>query len=571
MKKVYLYLLCLLSLSSCNFLDFDETNALFTRDDMYKYFNKSKQMLTNVYSYMPQGFNPIGGAMRDCASDDAIFADMSGNVQLFCNGNWSPVQTVDDNWGLYKGIRAANEFIESIADADFSRFENNEQYENWMAQLVFFPYEARVLRAYYFFELARRYGDIAMPLDMLTTDEANNISKTPFNDVIGFIVSECDECAPKLPLTYSNVYAKETGRVTRGFAMAVKSKALLYAASPVHNPDSDKDKWIAAAKAAWNLIDLKDDKDAKVYSLDPNGVANNLSSKEAVLFRMNGDDNRFELDNFPVRLTNNKRTVLMRGTYPSQNLVDAFQTINGYSVVLGNNGWVTEDPDFNPQLPYIARDKRFSRTVLAHGTAFKGETIDVSEGGADCFSVTEGGSPTGYFIRKYIQETTSFATNKEVKNKHHWVVYRLAEAYLTLAESLFYAYGDPNYTDPEIGGLSAMDAINIVRRNASMPNVESTPAYPNATTKEGFVKALQNEWRVEFAFEDHRFWDIRRWKIGGQYASLDGVKISRNNDNMKFVRTNCQNRSWNDKMYLYPIPQSELYKNSNLNPQNTGW
>ena len=177
-KYIILTLLSSLVFASCNYLDFDETNNLKTKEDMYKYFDTSKSMLTYVYSFMPQGcqwfatsgnFTPDGLAMRDCASDDGEFGAVAANIQNTNNGNWSAIKTFDDSWSLYKGIRAANSFIAEIAQVDFTRYEHNAQYTNWMKQLKYFPYEARVLRAHYFFELARRYGDIAMPLEVLQT------------------------------------------------------------------------------------------------------------------------------------------------------------------------------------------------------------------------------------------------------------------------------------------------------------------------------------------------------------------------------------------------------------------
>src|SRR3712207_6353023 len=171
-----------LLLASCNYLDFDETSGLKTKEDMYKYFGSTENMLTHVYSFMPQGCRwfgasgalyPEGYGMRDCASDDGEFGAVAEPVQNVNNGNWSPIKTYDDAWMLYNGIRAANSFIEDIAKVDFSRYEYNGNYKNWMKKLKYFSYEARVLRAYYFFELARRYGDIAMPLKVLNKEEAN--------------------------------------------------------------------------------------------------------------------------------------------------------------------------------------------------------------------------------------------------------------------------------------------------------------------------------------------------------------------------------------------------------------
>lgn len=561
MKIKYGFFLLLITTitSSCNFLDFDETSGLTTREDIYKYFNTTEQMLTNVYSYMPQDFGAIGGAMRDCACDDAEFGDTGAAIQFLNNGKWSAIKTVDDNWRLYHGIRAANEFISSIADVDFSKYQYDIRYQNWMRKLTFFPYEARVLRAFYFFELARRYGDVAMPLKMLIPNEANALKKTPFGEVIDFIVSECNECSTILPVSYANEPNNQTGRITKGFAMALKSKALLYAASRLHNESMDKEKWKLSAKAALDLINTG------IYRLEPGDKVNNVNSKEVVLFRMNGDNASFELRNFPIRFTEGSKSDVTTSVFPSQNLVDAFETVNGYSVSLGVTGWSCEDPDFVPQHPYSSRDPRFAKTILANGMDFKNSTIEAFVGGKDYFPVSEGGSATGYFLRKYIQETTSFVPDNLVVNKHHWIIYRYAETLLTYAESMVQAFDNPDYKDADYT-LSARDAVNQVRENADMPVI-------TVTGKDEFIRALRNEWRVEFAFEDHRFWDIRRWKIGDStQKELYGVNIIKRSDKtLQFQLTLYETRSWNDRMYLYPLPQSELFKNTNLNPQNIGW
>lgn len=563
MRTNYILMIILSSITfvSCNYLDYDETNGLKTKEDMYKYFGNTENMLNHVYSYMPQDFGTINYAMRDCASDDAEFGSNASSVQDFNNGNWSPIKTTDNAWDLYYGIRAANSFIEEIAQVDFSRYEHDGSYKNWMKKLKCFPYEARVLRAHYFFELARRYGDIAMPLKVLDQSEANGIEKTAFADVIQFIVGECEDAAGNLPTSYENEPGGQIGRVTKGFALAVKSKALLYAASKLHNPSMNADAWKKSAKAALDLINTG------IYSLDPQESANNIPSKEVVLMRMNTESQEFELFNFPLRFTEGRRSagLINYSNFPSQNLVDAFETVNGYTVKLENNGWVCDDPNFNPQLPYEKRDPRFYRAILANGAEFKGSTIESFAGGKDDAAISQGGSPTGYFLRKYIQPTTSFTPDQEAVAKHHWVIYRYAETLLTYAESMVNAFGDPNYTD-QTYTYSALWALNQVRTNAGMPNI-------TATDKDTFIKRLYNEWRVEFAFEDHRFWDVRRWKIADTtQRELYGVKIEKQtNGQWQFIKNLYETRTWKDCMYLYPIPQAELFKNTNLNPQNPGW
>ena len=408
MKHITVLFLSVL-LASCSFLDFDETSGLKSKEDMYKYYNSVEQMLTNVYSYMPD--NLATATMRDCGCDDAEHGNEASVYQYFNNGSWSAINTVDDSWSLYYGIRAANSFIEEVAKVDLTRYEHNASYANWMKKLAFFPYEARVLRANYFFELARRYGDIAMPLEVLDDVSANSIVKTPFAEVIGYIVSECDACAANLPETYAGQPDNQTGRITKGFAMALKSKALLYAASELHNQSGDVELWKRSASAALELID------SGIYTLDKDDCSNRNDSPEIVMMVMEGASRTFELNNFPVRFTEGART---GGTavFPSQNLVDAFETLGGYRVTLTQQGWTSDDPDFDPSQPYSGRDPRFYRTILANGMTFKGSTIETFEGGADDAEVTAGGTPTGYFLRRYIQESTDYSPDNLVTNKH---------------------------------------------------------------------------------------------------------------------------------------------------------
>ena len=557
MKKIFSILCVAVLAAGCNFLDFDESSSDYSREDMYLTYSNIQKMLTNIYGYMPnKDIADVGSALRDCGSDDAEYGDPDASVQRFTNGNWSALNTVDDKWSLFNGIRSANEFLESIETVDLSMYKYDNKYQRWLEHLAYYPYQARVLRAYFFFELARRYGDIPMPLTMLTAEEANEIEKVPFDEVINFIVTECSESAAHLPDTYADLLDEEIGRVTRGFALAVKTKALLYAASPLHNPSGDKSKWQKAAAAAKEIIDLG------IYRLDPEEKANNYRSQEVIFAILRSESQSFERYNFPVRFTEGARTSIA-GSYPTQNLVDAFQTLGGYDITLGANGWQTSDPAFDVTKPYEGRDPRFARAILANGMSFKGSTIETYVGGKD-YSATRSdlGTVTGYYLRRYIQEATSFTPENTQSLKHQWIVYRYAEALLTYAEAMNEYAGNPTSAE---GGLSALDALNQVRANAGMPDV-------TATSQAEFREAVRREWRVEFAFEDHRFWDVRRWDIGSStQGQIDGVEITKSGNQFSYKRFTVENRTWSARQNLYPIPQSELFCNPNLNPQNTGW
>ena len=567
MKKLFYILSLVVLCAGCHVLDFDETSADFTREDMITDYSNISRLLTNVYGYMPnKDIADVSSALRDCGSDDAEYADPEASVQRFTNGNWSAISTVDTKWELYGGVRAANDFLDLVWDDEtkdikanvkdnLSIFKYTSKYNQQMEHLACFPYEARVLRAYYFFELARRYGDIAMPLVKLSTEEANTIQKTPFDEVIAFIVSECDEAAAHLPNTFVGMLDDEIGRVTKGFALAVKAKALLYAASPLHNPGGDKAKWQKAAEAAKAIIDMD------YYKLDPDEKANNYLSSEVIMAIARSESQSLEANNYPVRFTYGQRTY-MAGTYPTQNLVDAFQTKNGYDITLGAGGWVTDDPSFDVTKPYENRDPRFERAILANGMAFKGSTIETFVGGKD-YSATRSdlGTVTGYYLRRYLIEDVDFTPEAMVSAKHQWIVYRYAEALLSFAEAANEYLGSP--TDASMG-LSALDALNQVRANAGMPNV-------TATSHDAFKEAVRREWRVEFAFEDHRFWDVRRWDIGqSTQTQIDGVEILKSGNQFTYARKSVESRTWASRMNLYPIPQSETFSNPNLT-QNTGW
>ncbi len=561
MKKLFYLLTAALLLAGCNFLDFDETSGDYTREDMYKSYDNIQKMLTNIYGYMPsKDIVDVSDAMRECGCDDAEFGDPDASVQRFGNGNWSAITTVDTKWSLYNAIRSANEFLESIKTVDLSVNQYDNRYGQWMEHIALYPYQARALRAYYIFELARRYGDIVMPTTMLSIEEANSMAKTPFDEVIDFVVSECDECAQNLPDSYMNMLASEYGRVTRGFAMALKAKALLYAASPLFNESGDKTKWQKAAQAAKDIMDLG------LFRLDPAEKANSAAnaSPEVIFQILRSESQSFEKYNFPVRFTMGQRTY-MSGTYPTQNLVDAFQTAGGYDIVLGADGWQTDDPNFDVENPYDGRDPRFARTILADGMPFKSSVIETFVGGADYSATRQDlGTPTGYYLRRYILEDTDFTPEANIKLKHSWIVFRYAEVLLSYAEALNEYLGNPDATDGPFN-ISARAALNQVRENAGMPGVE-------VSGQEAFRNAIQREWRVEFAFEDHRFWDVRRWKIAADsQKAIYGVQILAGADGKDYSRVLVENRTWADRMYLYPIPQSELFCNTNLGPQNPGW
>lgn len=534
-------------MGSCDYLDYSEASYL-EKEDIFSDWNRTQSFLSDIYASLPLGFTPVGGAMRASAADDAEFVLDYSSVQKFNDGSWSSIQTLDDQWGqMYSGIRAVNLLLEEVKGRTFDDYKWTDTYVDEMTQFNNYPHEARFLRAFFYLQLIQRYGSVPLITTVLTEDEANAISPTSYDDIVNYIVSECDAIIPLLPVSYTAfTSAKETGRATKGAAMALKARTLLYAASPLHNPSGTVQKWVDAAKAAKDIINTT------TYSLEANYNAflNNVTSKELILERREGNQNYFERANFPIGYEGGNT-----GNCPTQNLVDAYE--------MRTNGLSISDPlsGYNPLDPYAGRDPRFALTILYNTSTFKSKPLEIWVGGANAAPKTNA-TKTGYYLKKYVIEAVSLDPNSTSTRQHTWVLFRYGEVLLNYAEAMNEAYGPESASDL---GMTALQAVNLIRTRAKMP------VFPVGLTKDQFRSKLQNERRVELAFEEHRFWDIRRWKIGDTTRDIYGMEIIKNADGTyKYTKKLVERRVYEDKMNLYPIPLSEIYKNDKLK-QNTGW
>lgn len=546
MKTKYLIIpFFALSMSSCDYLDYSESSG-YEKEDMFAYFDRAKGMLTTVYSYLPVDFgSTFGGSTRAGATDEGEYVWNAALIHRYNNGSWSPILTIDDVWSsYYKAIHTANLFLENY-QAEFPDIMWNENYEQLMQQNKYYPYEARFLRAFFYFELIKRYKNVPLLERTYAMDEVNGIAPTDFEKVVEFIVKECNEIADMLPVTYKNVAGAETGRITQGAAMALKSRVLLYAASPLFNAAQEQSKWMEAAKAAKALIDKAQDEGWYELVAGEQAV-NNLASKELILETRQGDSNFFEATNFPMGFEGGKS-----GLNPSQNLVDAFEMRDGSTFDWNNPTHVANM--YNPEM----RDSRLFKTIITNGSLWKGIIVETFVGGKN--APADGGTKTGYYLKKYLVEGISLDLNNTTSARHVWVLFRYAEILLNYAEALYAAYGNPDYTDATFT-LSPRAAINKVRTRAGMPDA---PA-------DHFGERIRNERRVELAFEDHRFWDVRRWKMADKTMDIYGVKIEKEGDHLTYTHQLVDRRVWDEKMYLYPIANSEIFKNGALK-QNTGW
>ena len=570
MKKINILLsssIAVLLLSSCNPILDREMILTMTEKQALESYDVAQKRVNGLYTYLPNGFSPVGGAMMAAASDEAEYSVASSSVHMFNNGSWNPLNNPDNVLTYYyQGIRQATLFLETADQINMERYkldpQNQADYEMRMANIERWKYEARFLRAYFYSELVKRYGGVPLANELMDMDtDYRNIPRNTLQECIDFIVDECGQVAPHLPAVYQ---ASDMGRVTRGAALALKSRVLLYAASELFNnpvwaqgyerkdlislSGTDRQtRWENAAKAAGEVLWGADVAEAG-YKLSGNyqSLFRSFSDNEIVLVRRNGYDNSFEKSNYPIGADQ-----ATGGTAPSGNLVDAYETTGGRTFT-----W--KDPSMAAR-PYENRDPRFAATIMPNNSTFQGRPVECWEGGADGPDKNNA-SRTGYYLLKYVDPELKLLQGQSAI--HSWIIIPLGEIYLNYAEAMNEAYG-PDAKG--IYGKSAREAVNEVRGRVGMPDVV-------ADSKEEMREKIRHERRVELAFEDHRFWDVRRWMTAPDdlNAPLKGVKVTRLSYNsFEYQSVEVESRSFKRSMYFYPIPQNEL--NITGWPQNPLW
>lgn len=543
------------TLCSCNdFLDREE-DSFIDKTATFDSYNRTKQYLTYAYSLLPEGLNRFSGdALLGAATDDACFAIESSNIQQFNNGSWNALSNPDNVWNRYfAGIAKCCTLLENSnhVNLDISRLDpaKRVEYENNLKDIRMWRAEAHFLRAYFNFELLKRYGPI--PIIKSTLDINKDYSDTPrptMKEVVEFIANDCDMAADSLELTPWRNMNDAFGRATKGAALALKSRLLLYAASPLYvdfgdideaNKPSDATLWKAAADAAKAVIDLNQYELAPAYD---DLFKNDFQNKEYIFVRRYPSNSDFEKSNFPISYGGKG------GTNPSQNLIDDYEMLDGTAF-----DW--SDP-VKAAHPFENRDERLLATVLMNGVLFKGKRIATYPGGADAMP-NPNATKTGYYLRKFLNENVNIQTGGG-SDGHVVPLFRLAEIYLNYAEAL----NEYDPTNPDIAVY-----LNKIRERVSLPDV------PSGLTQEQMRTLIHHERRVELAFEEHRFWDVRRWKVASSTlgAPVKGVKITQDDaGNFTYSPVQVEQRVFQPKMYWYPIPQSEVLKLHHWE-QNKGW
>lgn len=568
-----LYFLSLLITLGCVELDREITFEV-TEKQVLESYERTRSRLASVYSEMPAGYLQIDGAMAASASDEAEHTIETSNVQKLNNGSWNAVDRPEDLWGpLFRGIRKANQFLAGVdsVNLDQWRLDPTQQtvYATRVADLKRWKYEARFLRAYFYFELVKRYGGVPIFKGTFSlNDDFKSVKRNTLQECFDFILSECDSAAKNLPLVYTvpTVGNAELSRITKGAALALKSRAWLYAASDMFNDPSwagsvseelkacialpqttitQAVRWDSAARAAKRLLDLPGTGYVRHNNYTNLFITNSFTFTENILARRNTPSLLFEQVNYPIGYDQGRS-----GTTPSQNMVDAYEMADGSKFDWNNPAHAAN--------PYQSRDPRLALSIIVNNSQFKGRAVEAWEGGRDGRGVLNA-TRTGYYLKKYVNENQNLLQG--ATSPKSWNLFRLAEIHLNYAEAL-------NEIDP--GNANILTSVNFGRQR---PGV-GMPPIPAGLSQSEMRERIRNERRIELAFEDHRRWDVRRWLEGEQYlgGALRGVQIVRDPNDFTFTYTPIvvENRVFQSRMYLYPIPQGEILISPSL-LQNPGW
>jgi hypothetical protein len=522
----------------------------------------AQKYLFGIYSVLRNGHNRIGGDYLDAAGDDAISsASGPSNIATILSTASYNSYTIPSDENLfgtyYAGIRQANEFVNNIEVVPvLAKYNGYSMKYVWKS-------EARFLRAMFYFELVKRYGGVPlMGNHVYTISDDISLPRNSFDDCVKYIVSECDAIKDSLlvyPISDPNA---DSHRPTKGSAMALKARVLLYAASPLFNGGNidpannltgytsfDAARWTAAAAAAKDVMDLG------TYSLMPNfkDVFLTQNNPEILFMRQGGNNTNVETANGPVGFT----AATGKGqTSPTQDLVNAFPMANGLPIGDAASGYDSNNP-------YNNRDPRLTYTIIYNGAQWLNSQIQTFEGGQSKPNSSLQQTKTGYYMRKFMGNFEN--TNAYGSHSTDWLIMRYADLILGYAEALNESPG------PTTDVYNAL--ISIRKRAGIEAGPGSLYGLKAGMTKEEMRTTVQNERRVELAFEESRYWDIRRWKLAETTMNQQrtGVSIVKLGTTLNYNPINVLTTRFDaPKMYLYPVPYDEVQKNPNMK-QNPGW
>ena len=628
MKKqnsIYTLLIALLCfVSSCDYLGVSDQLAggLQNTEQVFDNVSYTKRWYANVFAGIPDysGINSVNvGAFKNPWTgmcDELVVG--YGNSSKYNNSDRNAANMGFHRYGdCYKYIRQANIFLQKAHPIMTTGTQGDQLLEDELTQM---KANVRFMRAFYHYLLFEQYGPIILVKDKIyNATEDQDVPRNTVDEVIEYIDSELTAVASEL--TQEPIFEDKDYRAwpTKGVALAVRAKLWLYAASPLLNggyrealsvtnpdgtrlfPDYDAGKWEKALAACKDFIDYaeagryelyKEYKDDNGAVLDPDKSVYNLFQKythEIIWATANNDWGGMNGDAFDRRIAPRCEKNGLGSTGVTQELVDAFYMKDGFpvsataylpqSTLYQEEGYGTykdQNDNFSKKYTnvtvsnrYLNREPRFYNTVFFNGRQWPVSCNQVLFYNGGNSGVQEGQATlTGYMLFKRFNRSVSLTNPGVASQFRPSIIFRLADFYLMYAE----AANEVNPNDARV-----LKYLNLVRERAGLPDIETlNPAIRG--NQELQRAAIQRERQIELATEGQRYFDVRRWMIadkngeGRQNGYVHGMNVrGESNDKEDFNRiVEASQIVFNRKMYLYPMPDSEMRKTKNL-VQNPGW
>lgn len=526
-----------LSFTSCNdFLDPDPTDRLSEKlfwqneESTDLYLNSFYPYLSSYGNFGTSQFN--NGLLTEGMTDMLKYGSYSAGVGNANRIVFNPYfVTADQSQGLviwttsYERIRRVNEFLSSMSKYSTYNEDTNKRYE---AQI-------RFIRAFLYYQLLLRTNTVII-FDKLP--DGNSKPLSPESDCWDFVEQDLDYAIQNLPVQWD---ATRSGRITKGAALAMKSRAMLVAR-----------RWEKARTAASEVINLQDN-GSLVYELNKD-YKNAFKSyfdngnKESILefrYKLPAPYHSFDRDFAPGGdWANNGGSAC-----PTQEMVEEYELATG-----GKADWSKWHSKTTETPPYSLLEPRFHASVLYNGASWKNRKIETFVDGKDGYidygfqANTNGKTTTGYYLRKYLDE--SIADISTTYSAQPWIEIRLAEVYLNLAEAC--AMLGSTYDK------DANNAIRTIRERVKLPYTD--------LTGEELMKAIRHERKVELAYEGFYYWDLRRWRMADSIldgARFHGLKITQSGTTLTYEYIDCdkEDRKFPERFYNFPIPTTEIANN----------
>jgi hypothetical protein len=516
-------------------------------------------VLLNAYDGLPNSYS-----FEESATDDAVTNEVGRNYKRMSTGEWSSQYTPVSTWSnAYQQIFYLNLFLSKVQDVEWS-WESPERQELFVKR---FTGEAHALRAFYYSELLRKHGGLGANGSMLGFIKLDTyvepalqdpaLPRSSYEDCLNFIISDCNQAIALLPLDYVNnpsdpdstlvLGAQNKNRISGRHAMAIKSRALLNAASPAFNVNNTLSKWEDAAIAAGDLLKTRNG----LAGLSATGTKwyLNENDPEIIWRRDRASILTWETQNFPPSLFGNGRD------NPTQNFVDAFPMANGYPIAHASSG-------YNASTPYASRDPRLASYVIYNGNKIGTTVIATNvESTTNGIGNTPKSTVTGYYLKKLMNEQVKLTPGSTNPQIHFYTLFRYTEIFLNYAEAANEAWGPDN--DPEGYGFTPRQIMQAIRSRAGIVQPDNYLA--TITDAAGMRTLIQNERRIELCFEGFRFWDLRRWNLN-LAEKAKGMRI----EGGIYTVIDVEDRDYEPYMKYGPIPYRETINNTNL-IQNEGW